>query len=41
MDIEIDERVRLQYMDGYDIEEIADHLMLTVEEVENILKDLL
>lgn len=41
MYIEIDERVYNQYMDGYEIEEIADHLMLTVEEVKNILKDLL
>ncbi len=41
MDIEIGERVYNQYMDGYDIGEIADHLMLTVEEVDNILKDLL
>lgn len=41
MYIEINERVYLQYMDGYEIEEIADNLMLTVDEVENILKELL
>lgn len=40
MDIDIDEKVYLQHVDGYEIEEIADHLMLTVEEVEDILKEL-